>query len=261
MTTLLLLVVTPLGCSFPSQWGFGGPHIPEYTPPSDEDIQQLTNRMMGKAPRRETPVTTDGVEVVFQTGHAGGIHALALSPNGRYIASSGSQDHSVKIWDVASGQEVRNFTGSGSMALGVDALAFSEDSALVITHEYGGPIKVFEVASGREVRSVGSPLAGGAEMSANGRFAAANDRGAVGSAGRRALDGQPPLSLIDLATGKIIWTLPDSEAQRPVAISRDGKTLVTSRTDTGAPSPKGMIGTIGSSIGSMFGLDDLLSSG
>ena len=74
------------GCGW--YYKFSTPPVPDYRQPSDEEIQQMTNRMMGKAPKRETPVTTDGVQVVFQTGHAGTIRTLALSPNGRYIASS-----------------------------------------------------------------------------------------------------------------------------------------------------------------------------
>jgi WD40 repeat protein/uncharacterized caspase-like protein len=247
---LLVVFILTFGCGF-HPGGFMGPSVPEYRQPTDADIEQLTQRMMGKGPTKQLPVSPDGVEVVFQTGHAGGIHALALSPNGRYIASSGSQDGTVKIWDVASGQEIRNFTGFGGVGLGAVVLAFSEDSAQLVTHEMGGAVKVFEVGSGRELRAVGSLTAGGGQVSPNGRFAAVIE-------GR----GKPAAAVVDLHTGKTVWTIPDDSGhQSPVAISRDGKTLVTMRMDTGLPSSGGMIGTIGSSIGSIFGLDTVFSSG
>lgn len=228
----VLLAVLPAGCGW--YYMFSSPSIPDYRQPTEADIEQMTQRMMGKAPKRDTPVSTDGVQVVFQTGHASGIRTLALSPNGRYIASSG-QDATVKIWDVAGGQEVRTLTGYGM--LGSDFLAFSPDSTRVITAEMGSGVKVIEVASGREVRTVGSALSVGGTASADGRIAVVQDRGISMSAGQRALNA------IDLATGQSLWTLPDSDAQSPVALSPDGNVLLTMRVDTGTSM----------SIGSLFG--------
>ena len=214
--SLILLACILSGCSIS---GLMGPTIPEYKPPTEAEMQQRLDRMMGKAPKRDVPVTTDGVQVVFQTGHAGGIRTVALSPDGRYIASSG-QDTVVKIWDVASGQEVRTLIGFEM--LGADLLAFSQDSARVITQAMLGGVKVFEVASGREVRNIGS--LGGATLSADGRIVVAH-----------ASQGTPSLVVIDLTTGQTVWTLPDSKGQHPVALSPDGKILLTMKVDTSMP--------------------------
>ena len=223
---LVLLAFIPSGCSLS---GLLGPKIPEYRGPSDIEIEQLSQRMMGKAPKRDVPVSTDGVQVVFQTGHAGGIRTVALSPNGRYIASSG-RDTTVKIWDVASGQEVRTLTGFDM--LGADLLAFSQDGARVTTKDMTGGVKVFEVASGREVRSVGSLAAGGATVSADGRVAVSHESRSNHS-----------LTVTDMTSGQTIWTLPDTVGQNPVALSPDGKILLTLKIDTSMPL----------SIGSFFG--------
>jgi WD40 repeat protein len=245
---LLLLAIIPMGCGWSDV--LSGPSLPEYRPPTAAQIEEMTERMMGKGPPKPVPVTTDGVEVVFQTGHAGGIHALALSPNGRYIASSGSQDGSVKIWDVASGQEIRNFTGFGDIGQSVDQLAFSKDSTRIVAHELRGQVKVFDVASGRELRTLGSILGGGAAISNDGHFAAVSDHGAQKSTSRMLA-----ISVIDIGTGGTVWTLPDSELERPIAISTDGKTLVTVSIDTGMRASSGFLGT----IGSYLGVDDLFT--
>lgn len=249
----------PVGCGW--YYMFASPPIPDMPPmPSEADIERMQQRMMGKSPAKPAPVTTGGVEVVFQTGHAGGIHAVASSPNGRYVASSGSQDGTVKIWDIASGQEVRNFTGFGGIGQGADLVAFSEDSAQVVTHEMGGTIKVFDVASGRELRSMGSLLDGKGAMSANGRFAAVSDMGERNSKDRRTFGDNHPLSVMDLSTGRTLWTVPDSTMQRALTLSRDGKILITVRTDVGVSGSSGVIGTVGSAIGSMIGLGAFMSS-
>ena len=230
--TIVGLAIILSSCSVPL--GLDGRRGPDFRMPNDDEMQHMMDRQRGKAPTKQPPVSTDGVQVVLQTGHAGGIRAVALSPNGRYIASSG-QDETVKLWDVASGQEVRTLTGYGM--LGSDTLAFSPDSTRIITAETGSGIKVVEVASGRDVRTVGSGPAAGGMVSADGRIAAAHERGFSMSAGKRALN------VIDLATGHTIWTLPDSEAQSPIALSPDGRILLTRRVDISMPM----------SIGSMFG--------
>lgn len=227
--------------------------------PAAADFQEMIDRsMMSMNPAKQAPVSTDGVQVVFQTGHAGGFRALALSPNGRFIASSGSQDGTVKIWDVASGQEIRNFSGFG---LGrTNRLAFSQDSAQLVTqNELGGYVNVFDVMSGRVIRAVGSSMAHRVLVSANGRFAVANDREAKSNRSQ-IIDANRSLSVIDLATGQVLRVMPVAGVQNPLSISNDGNTLIT-QNYAGLQSSGGVIGNFGSAIGSMIGLGGLFSPG
>ena len=52
-----------------------------------------------------------GKEVRHLDGHKGGARALALSPDGRTLASCGGMDYTVRLWDVVTGLEVHSVGG------------------------------------------------------------------------------------------------------------------------------------------------------
>jgi WD40 repeat protein len=43
-------------------------------------------------------------------GHTGGVNAVAVSPDGRFIVS-GSDDRTVKVWELESGRLLRSLEG------------------------------------------------------------------------------------------------------------------------------------------------------
>jgi WD40 repeat protein len=98
-----------------------------------------------KAVSKQSP--SEKPELVLQTGHSQKAEAIAFSPDGRYLATGGV-DQTIKIWDVATGRELRTLTGH---VRAVKAVAFSPDAKLLASGGADGKIKLWEIASGSEV--------------------------------------------------------------------------------------------------------------
>ena len=62
-------------------------------------------------------------EVALLTGHTGGVNSVSFSPDGNIIAS-GSNDNTVRLWNVRTGAHIRTLTGHTG---GVNSVAFSPD--------------------------------------------------------------------------------------------------------------------------------------
>src|SRR3990167_5644798 len=96
------------------------------------------------------PTEPSRPELVPQTGHTSYVSGVAFSPDGRWLAS-GSDDNTIKLWEVATGREVRTLAGHTA---GVSGVAFSPDGRWLASGSFDLTIKLWEVATGREVRTL-----------------------------------------------------------------------------------------------------------
>jgi WD40 repeat protein len=76
---------------------------------------------------------------------------VAFSPDGRLLASGSTGQQMIKLWDVASGREVRTLKGHTDW---VWSVAFSPDGRLLASSSYDWTVKLWEVASGSLVRTL-----------------------------------------------------------------------------------------------------------
>jgi tetratricopeptide (TPR) repeat protein len=179
------------------------------------------------------------------------IESVAIAPDGRRVLSSG-YDNTVRLWDLATGQEVRRFVGHKGL---VHGLAFLPGGMQIITSGSDGTVRLWDVESGKEVRQFPGhegPVQGLA-LSPDGKRLLTGGRDktlrlwdvetgkpirqleapagpvtsvAFAADGRHALSGggEPTVYHWDVETGKAVHRLPiPQDSALSVALSRDGK--------------------------------------
>lgn len=68
-------------------------------------------------------------------GHAGGVNAVALTPDGRRAVSA-SHDKTLKVWDLEIGSLIAGFTGESSIL----SCAIAPDGLTIVAGEASGKV-------------------------------------------------------------------------------------------------------------------------
>jgi WD40 repeat protein len=93
--------------------------------------------------------TSTGKALASVSAHAGYACSVALSSDGRYLATGGSDDNLVKIFEVEGGREIRSITTTGGATY---SMGFTGDGKYVVGSQGDECIRAWSVADGAEVK-------------------------------------------------------------------------------------------------------------
>jgi WD40 repeat protein len=150
-------------------------------------------------------------------GHLDAVKSVAFSPDGQRIVT-GSEDHTAKVWDVASGRELLTLKGHRAE---ISSVAFSSDGQRIVTGSWDKTAKVWDAASGKELLT----LKGHTDEVWSVAFSPDGQRIVTGS-------GDNMAKVWEAASGATLLTLKrHSFGVRSVAFSPDGQRIVTGSDD------------------------------
>jgi WD40 repeat protein len=85
-------------------------------------------------------------------GHTDAVYAVAYSPDGKFLITA-SFDHTLKLWEVATGKELRTYGGPTGHTKQVISVAFSQDGSMIASGSTDNTLKVWDVPINAPIRS------------------------------------------------------------------------------------------------------------
>src|SRR5882724_63792 len=96
----------------------------------------------------------DGELLRIFSGHKDAIYAMALSPDGKMLAT-GSYDQKIKLWDIVTGKEIKTLSGHNGC---VYHLAFRPDGRILASASADRTVKLWDVTSGERRETLSQSL-------------------------------------------------------------------------------------------------------
>jgi WD40 repeat protein len=167
--------------------------------------------------------TSDGTALRSFEGHTDAAYALAVSPDGKWIAT-GAYDQKIRLWDTATGKELALLKGHNGA---VNGLSFRPDGKVLASASADRTVKLWSIPTGQRLDTLSQPTKEQTSVvfSADGKtlFAAGGDnRIRVWAISAAAKEGSNKILTSRFAHEGGILNL---------ALSADGKLLASTATD------------------------------
>jgi WD40 repeat protein len=175
------------------------------------------------APTISTTKNKEYVLVNTLAGHSKMVRSVAISPDGQTLVS-GSDDKTIKVWNLHSGELLKTLTGhlsSWFLGVSVVCVAISPDGQMLVSGAGDKTIKVWNLHSGELLKTLTghSKTVNSVAISPNGQTLVS-------------VSDDETIWVWNLHSGELLRTLTGhSKMVRSVAISPDGQTLVSVSND------------------------------
>lgn len=187
---------------------------------SSPGIDRLLEQMRDRAPRpwicplTPAPPSPGGSLQRALPRHDGAVRALAATPDGSRLVTGGD-DHTIRIWNLASGRLERTLQGHTDS---VRAVAVTPDGRRIVSGGTFDVVRVWDVASGQFVHTIagqaGCRAVYAVAIAADGRRVVFGGAGAV-------------VQVWDLVGGRVERTLRSGDSTvRTVAVTPDGRSAL-----------------------------------
>ena len=177
----------------------------------DNKIVASTNNKTIKLWNHQT-----GREIATLEGHKSRVNTIAISPVSSSqirpaigtpqdfgkILASGSEDKTIKLWDITTGKEIRTITGHSDS---VHALAISPDGKILASGSNDKTVKLWDLQTGKEIRTI----TGHSSWVRSVAISSFNTSSENGKNRKILASGSidKTIKIWDLSTGKLIHTL------------------------------------------------------